>query len=65
MICGRNCLWYHFIRRLFEPENYQQCAQEGLKSWIMEFSYTMAYGVPMFDELYMVGCDIAYCLSFG
>ena len=25
----------------------------------------MVYDVPMFDELYMIGCDSAYCYHFG
>ena len=49
------------MRRLAEPKIYQQCAQEGLKSWIIDYSFKMAYDVPMFDELYMKGCDSAYC----
>ena len=33
--------------RLYEPENY---AQEGLKSWIIDYLYGIAYDVPMLDE---------------
>ena len=25
------------------------------------FSYKMAYDIPMFDELYIIGCGGAYC----
>ena len=50
--------------RFFEPENYEHCTQEGLKSWIIDYSYKIAYDVPMLDELYIIGCDSAYCLSF-
>ena len=39
-----------------EPVNYYKHAKEGTKSWIMVTQIKMAYDVPMFDDLCIIGC---------